>query len=76
MNRQHKIILEYVAQKLYTQTYSELTEAEQLVTHKEAEERYLSYAFLRQSGTQHGNMKVDLQNGFTTGDNQYPKNRQ
>jgi hypothetical protein len=42
----------------------------------EAEERYISYAFLRQSGTQHGNLKVDLQNDFTTDDNLYPKNRQ
>jgi hypothetical protein len=41
-----------------------------------AEERYLSYAFLRQSGVQHGHLKVDLQNDFTTGDNRYPKNRQ
>jgi hypothetical protein len=42
----------------------------------DAEDRYVSYAFLRQSGTQHGNLKVDLQNYFTTGDNRYPKNRQ
>jgi hypothetical protein len=25
---------------------------------------------------QHGNLKVDLQNDFTTGENRYPKNRQ
>jgi hypothetical protein len=42
----------------------------------DAEERYVSYAFLRQRGTQHGNLNVDLQNNFTTGDNRYPKNRQ
>jgi hypothetical protein len=42
----------------------------------DAKERYVSYAVLRQSGTQHGNLKVDLQNDFTTGDNHYPKNRQ
>ena len=76
VTRHHKVLLEYVAQELYTQTFSELTEAEQLVTHEDAEERYLSYAFLRQSSTQQGNLKVDLQNEFTIGDNQYPKNRQ
>jgi hypothetical protein len=32
-----------------------------------------SYAFLCQSGAQHGNLKVDLSNDFTTGSNQYPK---
>jgi hypothetical protein len=42
----------------------------------DAEEPYVSYAFLRQSGIQHGNLKVDLQNDFTTGYNRYPKNRQ
>jgi hypothetical protein len=30
---------------------------------------------LQQSGNQHGNLKVDLQNDFTTGSNRYPKNR-
>jgi hypothetical protein len=42
----------------------------------DAEEQYVSYTFLRQSGTQCGNLKVDLQNDFTTGDNPYPKNCQ
>jgi hypothetical protein len=42
----------------------------------DAEEQYVSYAFLLQSGTQQGNLTVDLQNNFTTGDNRYPKNRQ
>ena len=65
-----------MAQDLYTQTFSALKEAEQLVVREDAKERYLSYDFLRQSGTQHGNLKLDLQNDFTTGDNQYPKNRQ
>jgi hypothetical protein len=42
----------------------------------DAEERYVSYAFLRQSGNQHGNLKVDLQNDLTTGKSRYPKNLQ
>jgi hypothetical protein len=42
----------------------------------DAEERYISYAFLRQSGTQHGNLELDLQNDFTTGEKRYLKNRQ
>jgi hypothetical protein len=36
----------------------------------------VSYAFLRQSENHHGNLKVDLQNDFTTGENRYPKNHQ
>jgi hypothetical protein len=50
--------------------------AEHKLVRDDAEERYVSYAFLRQSGIQHGNLKVDLQNDFTTGDNHYTKNRQ
>ena len=65
-----------MAQELYNQTLSALTEAEQLVTRDDVNDRYLSYAFLRQSGTQHGNLMVDLQNDFTTRDNLYPNNRQ
>jgi hypothetical protein len=42
----------------------------------DAEERYVSYAFLRQSRMQHENLKVYLQKDFTTRDNHYPKNRQ
>ena len=76
VTRQHKVLLEYVAQELYTQNISALMEAEQLVTREDAEEHYLYYALLRQSGTQHGNLKVDLQNYFTTGDKRYPKNCQ
>jgi hypothetical protein len=54
----------------------DLGPVEQQLVRDDAEERYVSYAFLRQSGTQHGNLKVDLQNDFTTDDNRYPKNLQ
>jgi hypothetical protein len=43
---------------------------------EDAEERYISYAFLHQSGDQHGNLKVDLRNDFTTSSNRCPKTRQ
>jgi ribosomal protein L15 len=76
VTRQHKVLLEYVAQELHTQAFADLDTVEQQAVRDDAEERYVSYAFLRQSGTQHGNLKVDLQNEFTTGDNRYPKNRQ
>jgi hypothetical protein len=68
--------LEYVAQESYTQAFTDLGPVEQQLVRDDAEERYVSYAFLHQSGTQHGNLKVDLQSDFTTGDNRYPKNRQ
>ena len=76
VTRQHKVLLEYVAMEMHTKAFAALTTAEKEVVRTDAEERYLSYVFLKQSGTQHGNLKVDLKNDFTTGDNRYPKNRQ
>ena len=76
VTRQHKVLLEYVAQELHTQAFEALADAEQQAIREDAKERCLSCAFLRQSGMQHGNLKVDLQNDFTTGNNHYPKNHQ
>jgi hypothetical protein len=76
LTRQHKVLLEYVAQETHTSAFADLGVVEQRVVRDDAEERYVSYAFLRQSGNQHGNLKVDLQNDFTTSDNRYPKNHQ
>jgi hypothetical protein len=76
VTRQNKVLLDYVAQESYTKSFEGLEVTEQKLVRDDAEERYVSYAFLRQSGIQHGNLKVDLQNDFTTGDNRYPKNSQ
>jgi hypothetical protein len=76
VTRQHKVLFEYVAQESYTRAFTDIGPVEQQLVRDNAEERYISYAFLRQSVTQDSNLKVDLQNDFTTGDNSYPKNRQ
>ena len=81
VTRQHKALLEHVANELPTTaaapaTFSGLSLADQEAVRKDTEERHVSHAFLRQSGAQHGKLKVDLQNDFTTGDNHYPKTRQ
>jgi hypothetical protein len=76
VTHQHKVLLEYVTQEFYTLAFTDLGDVEQQLVRDDAEERYVSYAFLHQSGMQHGNLKVDLQNDFTTGENRYPKNRQ
>jgi hypothetical protein len=76
VTRQHNVLLEYVAQESYTRAFMDLGPVEQQLLRDDAEERYISYAFIRQSGTQHGNLKVDFQNDFTTGENRYLKNCQ
>jgi hypothetical protein len=69
ITREHKVHLEYVAQENYTLTFAALSAEQKQALREDAEERYISYAFLRQSGAQHGNLKVDLRNDFTTGSN-------
>ena len=77
VTRQHKTLLNYCANEHTAgATYDTLTGADKLTVRNDADERYISYAFLRQSGTQHANLKEDLQNKFTTGYNRYPKTRQ
>jgi hypothetical protein len=76
VTRQHRVLLEHVATEIGTIPFSGLSASEQHDVREKAEERYLSYVFLRQSGKQHNKLKVDLQNDFTTGDDRYPKNRQ
>jgi hypothetical protein len=76
VTRQHKVLLEYVAQENHTLTFAALSAEQKQSVCEDAEERYISYTFLRQSGAQHGNLKVDLRNDFTTSSNRYPKTHQ
>jgi hypothetical protein len=65
-----------VAQENHTLAFTALSAEQKQVVHEDAEERYISYTFLCQSRAQHGNLKVDLRNNFTTSSNQYPKTHQ
>ena len=76
VTRQHKVLLEFVAQETHTTAFNDLTAVQQQAVRTDAEERYLAYVLLKQSGKTHANLRMDLQNDFTTGDNRYPKNRQ
>jgi hypothetical protein len=76
VTQQHKVLIEYVAQENYTLAFTGLSAEQKQVVREDDKERYISYAFLRQSGAQHGNLKVDLRNNFTTGSNHYPKTHQ
>jgi hypothetical protein len=76
VTRQHKTLLEYVAAESGTTKFNNLSDAEKADVCEKAEEWYLSYVFLCQSGKQYAKLKVDLQNDFTTCNDWYPKNRQ
>jgi hypothetical protein len=51
VTRQHKVLLEYVAQESYNRAFTDLGHVEQQPVRDDAEEGYVSYDFLRQSGT-------------------------
>jgi hypothetical protein len=76
VTRQHKVLLEYVAMELHQQAVATLGTAEQQAVCDNAKERYISFAFLFQSGQHHAKLKEGLKDDFTKGDNRYPKNRQ
>ena len=42
----------------------------------DAEERYLTYVLLQQSGRENVKLNSDIHNGYTTGDERYTKTRQ
>ena len=67
VTRQHRVLLNHVASELGTTSYDDLNTQEQHDVREKAEERYLSYVFLRESGKQHIKLKVDLQNDFLPG---------
>ncbi len=59
VTRQHKVLLEYCANEHTANTaFADLAAADQVIVRTDAEERYISYVFLRQSGTQHANLKA------------------
>lgn len=81
ITRQHKVLLNFVSQEIHNKDYQDLTDAaEQQAVRDDAEERYLSCIFLRQSRKQHAKLKLDMQNDFTSGsantDTRYPRTRQ
>jgi hypothetical protein len=81
VTHQRKSLLEWMATELHgspttAATFDNLTVAQQETAQTDAEERHASHFFLRQSGAQHGKLKVDPQNDFTTGDNHCPKTHQ
>jgi Reverse transcriptase (RNA-dependent DNA polymerase) len=81
VTREHLLSLNYVSEDLYSKKFEELDPDEKEEVREDAKERYLAYIFLRQSGTQHEQLKRDLSNDFTkaadaaTRAKVYPKTR-
>jgi len=77
VSHQHKVVLDSEANKLYNKEFDLLDPiTEQPAIRVLAEERYLAYVFLQQSGKQHDQLRTDLKNDFSKGQDYYPQNRQ
>ena len=77
VTHQYPKLLDLEAKKLHNKEFALLDPiTEQLGIREIAEERYLAYVFLQQSGSQHDQLQTDLLNDFSKGQNHYPQNRQ
>ena len=66
------MVFKYVHKK----DFSTLKYVKKEVIRADAAERYLSYIFLRQSAKSSEELKVNLSDNYTTGENKYPATRQ
>ena len=57
-------LLDSTAQDIHQKKYDELTPEQQEAIKIDAEERYLAYVFLKQSGAQHKDLKKELKNDY------------
>ncbi len=70
----HKVLWEYCAQSKYSMSYDTLGTTDQAAMRQAAEDQYLAYILLINSGGQHDHLRKELQNNLTKGSNKYPEN--
>ena len=71
----HQVLWEYSANEQYSMDFNSLSVQEQIEVKKAAEERHLAYLMIQNASSKHDNLRRDLQNDFTKGNDQYPENR-
>jgi hypothetical protein len=70
---EHKVLWKYCTQLAHSRSYDLLRTTKQATMRQAAEERYLAYLFLVNSGAQHELLWKELRNDFTKGSNKYPE---
>jgi hypothetical protein len=70
----HKVLWEYCAQSKHSMSYNALGTTNQAAMYQAAEDQYLAYILLINSGGQHEHLRKELQNNFTNGSDKYPEN--
>jgi hypothetical protein len=69
----HKVLWEYCAQLKHSMSYDALGTTNQAAMRQAAEDQYLAYILLINSGGQHDHLRKELQNDFTKGHDKYPE---
>jgi hypothetical protein len=70
----HKVLWEYCAQLKHSMSYDALGTTNQAAMRQAAEDQYLAYILLVNSGGQHKHLRKELQNDFIKGSDKYPEN--
>ena len=70
----HKVLWEYCTQSKHSKSYDSLGPSEQGAVKIAAEDQYLAYLLLINSGNQHDLLRKELQNDSTKGSDKYPEN--
>jgi hypothetical protein len=70
----NKVLWEYCPQSKHSTSYKALGTTNQAAMRQAAEDQYLAYILLVNSGEQHEHLRKKLQNNFTKGSNKYPEN--
>jgi hypothetical protein len=69
-----KVLWEYCAQSKHSMSYNTLGTTNQAAMGQAAEDQYLAFILLVNSGGQHDHLRKELQNNFTKGSDKYPEN--
>ena len=73
MERFCTVWADYCTHKKFADDYTNLTVNQQIAVRDEAKERYIAYLIILNSGSQHEQLQMSLQEDFAKGSDNYPK---
>ena len=76
VTRQHSVLLEWTAQSTHIISYQDITNDQKIEIQTYAEERYLTYSFLKHSAKTSEKLSTNLCDDYTTGENKHTMSRQ
>ena len=68
VTRKHSVLLKWTSQSIHIAFYQDITNDQKTEIQKDAEERYLTYIFLKHSAKTSENFRTNLSYDYTTGE--------